>query len=130
MGSILSICLAGSILYLGLKSLSLTKTQKQYAWLTKNGVQNSLPACVEAIDTPDEVDIDGQVIQTIAAPYQTYIVRCWQTGIEENGQLILRFTLDVPATGQRFGFTSLEALTEALGKVKMSSSQIEKLVAH
>ncbi len=49
-----------------------------------------------------------------SAPYRTLVVRCWQ---EQGGQpdaYIYRFSLEIPATGERFDFTHSEDLVHAL----------------
>lgn len=47
------------------------------------------------------------------ASYRTVVIRCWQ---EQCGQpdVIYRFSLEVPATGERLGFTHFEDLVQAL----------------
>jgi hypothetical protein len=56
------------------------------------------------------------------APYRIYVIRCWE---EQGAQLspsIYRFSLEIPATGERFGFTSTEELINAL---ELSLAQIQ-----
>lgn len=48
------------------------------------------------------------------APYQTYVIRCWEEQSTQAGINIYRFSLEIPATGKRFGFTSPEDLIHAL----------------
>lgn len=48
------------------------------------------------------------------ATYMTYVIRCWAEPSSQATTSIYRFTLDIPATGHRFGFTSSEALISAL----------------
>lgn len=48
------------------------------------------------------------------APYRTYVIRCWQEHCEQQSTSIYRFSLEVPATGERFGFTCAENLISAL----------------
>lgn len=48
------------------------------------------------------------------APYRTYVIRCWEEPCDQPGTPIYRFSLDVPATGERFGFTSFKDLIQAL----------------
>jgi hypothetical protein len=45
--------------------------------------------------------------------YRVYIVRCWEdSGVPENSTS--RFVLEIPRTGERYGFTSSEKLLNAL----------------
>ena len=55
------------------------------------------------------------------APYRIYVIRCWEEPSSQANTSTYRFTLDVPATGQRFGFTSSEELINAL---ELALSQI------
>ncbi len=48
------------------------------------------------------------------APYRTYVIRCWEEHSGQLGTCIYRFSLEVPATGERFGFTRSEDLIQAL----------------
>jgi hypothetical protein len=47
-------------------------------------------------------------------PYRIYVIRCWGEQSSQANSSIYRFTLDVPATGERFGFTSSGELINAL----------------
>jgi hypothetical protein len=46
--------------------------------------------------------------------YRGFIVRFWKEQAADPKQDVARFTLEIPATGQRLGFLSLEVLLEAL----------------
>ncbi len=47
--------------------------------------------------------------------YQAYLLRCWQERSRQEAQTTLwRFSLEDPHTGHRRGFTSLQAVVEAL----------------
>ncbi|UBF29987.1 hypothetical protein K9N68_37935 (plasmid) [Kovacikia minuta CCNUW1] len=48
------------------------------------------------------------------APYRTYIIRCWEEQRSQSSTSIYRFTLEIPATGERFGFTQSQKLIQAL----------------
>jgi hypothetical protein len=53
------------------------------------------------------------------APYRSYVIRCWEERCWEEhcgppGTPIYRFSLDIPATGERFGFTSSKDLIQAV----------------
>jgi len=48
------------------------------------------------------------------AQCKVYVIRCWEEQDSHTDTSICRFTLEVPSTGQRFGFTNLEALVTAL----------------
>ena len=62
------------------------------------------------------------------APYRTYIIRSWEEPCRgsQSGAAIYRFTLDIPATRQRFGFTSLRELINAL-ELALSQIQIQTI---
>ncbi len=49
-----------------------------------------------------------------SAPYRTLVVRCWQEPYDQSGSCVYRFSLEIPATGERFGFTHSEDLVHAL----------------
>jgi len=53
---------------------------------------------------------------TVRVPLFTrvYIVRCWQERTRRDDETVVRYALDIHATGQRCGFTSAEALLDAL----------------
>ncbi len=46
------------------------------------------------------------------AHYKVYVIRYWEEQNSSTNTIICRFTLELPGTGQRFGFTSSEALLE------------------
>lgn len=46
------------------------------------------------------------------AHYKVYVIRHWEEQNPLTNTVICRFTLELPGTGQRFGFTSSEALLE------------------
>ena len=46
----------------------------------------------------------------------TYIVRCWHEQTGRADHRVVRYAVQNPATGQRHGYTSLEALFEGLAK--------------
>ena len=48
--------------------------------------------------------------------YKVYVIRCWEELSSLTDTASHRFTLEVPATGQRFGFTSSEALMDEIGR--------------
>lgn len=49
-----------------------------------------------------------------SAPYRTFVIRCWQEQSGQPGSCVYRFSLEVPATGERFGFTRAKDLIQAL----------------
>ena len=53
---------------------------------------------------------------TVRVPLFTrvYIVRCWQEHTRRDDEIVVRYALDIPATGQRCGYTSAEALLDTL----------------
>ncbi|HEY9661930.1 MAG TPA: hypothetical protein V6C65_26035 [Allocoleopsis sp.] len=48
------------------------------------------------------------------ALYRTYVIRCWEEPRSQAGISIYRFSLEIPVTGERFGFTCSEDLINAL----------------
>lgn len=56
------------------------------------------------------------------ATYMTYVIRCWAEQSSQATLSVYRFTLEIPATGQRFGFTNSEELIRAL---KLALSEIQ-----
>jgi len=57
--------------------------------------------------------------------YRTYIIRCWQEHCDQPETQIYRFSLGIPATGERFGFTTSEDLIRAL---ELALAQIQTQV--
>ncbi len=59
------------------------------------------------------------------ALYRTYIIRCWEEPRSQAGISIYRFSLEISATGERFGFTCSEdlinALATALAQIQVST---------
>lgn len=56
------------------------------------------------------------------APYKVFVIRCWKEQSSQTNATILRFTLEIPSTGQRFGFTSQAELMKALESRLFSTS--------
>jgi hypothetical protein len=50
------------------------------------------------------------------AHYKVYVIRCWQEQNSSASTTISRFTLELPGSGQRFGFTSSKALIDEVGR--------------
>jgi hypothetical protein len=48
------------------------------------------------------------------AHYKVYVIRYWEEQGASTDAIICRFTLEVPGTGQRFGFTSSKALMDEI----------------
>jgi hypothetical protein len=46
--------------------------------------------------------------------YKVFVVRCWDEQNSQADASVCRFSLEIPSTGQRFGFVSLEALMKVL----------------
>lgn len=62
---------------------------------------------------------------THLALYRTYVIRCWAEQCGQPDTSIYRFSLEIPATGERFGFTSSKELISAL---ELSLTQIQTQV--
>lgn len=60
------------------------------------------------------------------ASYRTYMIRCWEEQSAQANTSIYRFTLEIPATGERFGFTHSEELINAL-KLALLQIQVQSL---
>ena len=45
-------------------------------------------------------------------PYRVFIVRCWED--QDAADMPSRFVLEIPRTGERYGFTSADTLLHAL----------------
>ena len=58
---------------------------------------------------------DGQA-QRASFRFSTrvYIVRCWEEQAQRDDQRVTRYSLEVPTDGLRCGYTSAEALLQAL----------------
>lgn len=56
-----------------------------------------------------------------AIPYHSYLLRFWCEH-HENGQIVWRYTLLDPHTGQRFGFLSLDSLVAYLAALTSEST--------
>jgi hypothetical protein len=67
---------------------------------------------------------------TVRVPLFTrvYIVRCWQEHTRRDDETVVRYALDVLATGQRCGFTSAEALLDTLS-MELTGTQETQLHA-
>lgn len=48
------------------------------------------------------------------AHYKVYVIRCWEEHSPPTSTVVQRFTLEVPSTGQRLGFTSSQALMDEI----------------
>lgn len=60
------------------------------------------------------------------APYRTFVIRCWQEQCGQPGTCIYRFSLEIPATGERLGFTRTEDLIHALeGAIAQARTETE-----
>lgn len=46
--------------------------------------------------------------------YRVYIVRCWEEQVSDLHEVVMRFSLDIPTTGERCGFTEQDELLDAL----------------
>lgn len=66
-----------------------------------------------------------------SAPYRTFVIRCWQEQGSQPGDCVYRFSLEVPATGERFGFTCakdlIQSLERALAQIHGTAIADEKL---
>lgn len=51
-------------------------------------------------------------------PYRVFILRCWDENVPEN---LARFLLEIPRTGERYGFSDPERLLNALRDLLISN---------
>src|SRR5574341_908747 len=63
-------------------------------------------------------------IQKVYLPVSTriYIIRCWKERTWRGNKSVMRYTLEDPASGQRCGYTTAEALLQALS-MELTSAQ-------
>ena len=57
--------------------------------------------------------------------YRSYVIRCWQE-VDDQHKSSWRFVLEVPATGDRQGFTNLPQLTTALAETLEQADKMPK----
>jgi hypothetical protein len=55
-------------------------------------------------------------------PSHVHVIRCWKESTGEDGEAVMRYTLEAPGAGKRRGFTSAAALLDAL-RVELTSDQ-------
>lgn len=60
------------------------------------------------------------------APYRTFVIRCWQEQGGQPGTCIYRYSLEIPVTGERFGFTHSKDLIQAL-QLALTEIQIQAI---
>lgn len=60
------------------------------------------------------------------APYRTYVIRCWKEPHSQAGTSIYRFSLEIPATGERLGFSRPEDLIHAL-ELTLTQVQVQAI---
>ena len=56
---------------------------------------------------------------------RVYVVRCWQEHTTPDHEVVMRYALDIPTTGQRRGFTSTEALLDTLSTELTSAHEAQ-----
>ncbi len=66
---------------------------------------------------------DGAPLLRKPPGYHSYLLRFWEERSDESDVAVWRFSLEDPLTDQRYGFASLEALTEWL-VTKMTVSDV------
>lgn len=94
MGPVVSLCLACSAFLVGTHLFTTHRGKKNMLWL---------------------LEPDGRA-KSPALPFSTrvYIVRAWTERTRRDDQSVTRYVLEGPTTGRRHGYTSVEALLEAL----------------
>jgi hypothetical protein len=58
------------------------------------------------------------------ATYMTFVICCWAEQSLQSNTSVYRFTLNIPATGERFGFTNADELVNAL-KLTFTQTQTQ-----
>jgi hypothetical protein len=48
---------------------------------------------------------------------RVYIVRCWQERLRSDGHSVTRYSLDIPTTGERYGYANATLLLDKLTTV-------------
>ncbi len=59
-----------------------------------------------------DTKLEGNAPQTKPPRYHSFLLRFWEERSEEQALTIWRFSLEDPLTDQRYGFASLQALTD------------------
>jgi hypothetical protein len=64
---------------------------------------------------------------------RVYIIRCWKERTSQQSQGVMRYVLEIPATGQRCGYMSAEGLLETLAReltqAQETDADMHKLIA-
>ncbi|MBV7339785.1 hypothetical protein KFU94_68550 [Chloroflexi bacterium TSY] len=84
-------------------------------------------SCLDDQEDPMSNHINQQTTDLSKLCYRIFIVRCWTEQATEDRQQIARFTLDVPATGKRYGFVTREALLDALELVLVQAQRVQTI---
>ncbi len=59
-----------------------------------------------------DTQLEGYAPQAKPPRYHSFLLRFWEERGEEQEQTVWRFSLEDPLTDQRYGFASLEALSD------------------
>ena len=73
--------------------------------------------------TDPQAQSEGAPLLRKPPGYHSYLLRFWEERSDESDVAVWRFSLEDPLTDQRYGFASLEALTEWL-VAKMTVSDV------
>jgi len=85
--------------------------------VTKTGLKDKSPAMSEALLTDDLAhQVHSQVNFDF---YRVIIIREWKEQSAQPEAKTQRFVLEIPATGERFGFVSAEAMQKALNMMML-----------
>ena len=57
-----------------------------------------------------------ELMTQVLKDYRVLIVRAWSVQPAQNEEPVWRYTIEVPHTGERFGFISMQSLLEALDR--------------
>ena len=100
--SLVNAVLVCGIFYVGIYTVVNRSPKKKNLWLVK----------------------PGSPTQKVFLPFSTriYIIRCWKERTQRGRESVMRYTLEDPASGRRYGYTTPEALLQTLA-VELTSAQ-------
>ena len=117
----------GAILYIGIVAHK-RKPRLKSSWLLDGESQESGDKATVEMGFKDEVSFLNRASFTNEVTqraynrvdpyfYQVVIVRAWNEQSEQSKGKTQRFVLEIPATGERYGFTSADAMQKALNSI-------------
>ena len=100
--SLVDVILVCGAFYVGIQTLVNRSSKKKNLWLAK----------------------PGSPIQKVCLPFSTriYIIRCWKERTWQGHESVMRYALEDPASGRRYGYTTAETLLKTLS-MELTSTQ-------